>query len=60
MGRSNTCTWPEVENEVGSHHAVQEEESWGLQEGGCESCQGACQAGLTEFQKPEPGGGSAK
>lgn len=56
MGRSNTCAWPQVENEVGCHHAEQGWESRGPQEGCNESCQGACQAGLTEFQEPEPGG----
>lgn len=54
MGRSNTCAWPEVANEVGCHRAGEGWGSRGPQGGRSESCQGACQAGGT------PGGGSDK
>lgn len=60
MDRSNTCAWPEVENEVGLPSCW---EGIGKQRpgGGCrESCQGASQAGLAGFQRPAPGGGSDK
>lgn len=60
MGRSNTCAWPEVEDEIDCHHAEQGWGSRGPQGGSREGCRGASQAGLTEFQKPEPGGGSHK
>ena len=61
MGRSNTSAWPGVGNEVGCHRAEWgQERERGPWEGYGESCQGACQAGLTELQKPEPRGGSDK
>lgn len=60
MADGQTCVWPEVENGVGCHRDEQGWERRGLQEGCRASCQGVGQAGLTEFQEPEPRGESDK
>ena len=56
MGRSSTNTCPEV----GCHRAERGQERERPPGRIGESCQGVCQAGLTELQKPEPRGGSDK
>lgn len=60
MGRNNTSAWPEVENEVGCHHA---EQGWGRQKPtGRMLCMsprlGSGRA--RRVRRPEPGAGNAK